>query len=201
MVPGALDVSQFIGLPLWLMASGFSHVSQIHLSPRFPALRNSFVSQSGWGCPALRSLNSLSEWCCPALWMSFLCFHLSLIRCLSQCAHVLPINLSPIIVLPLWCPALSPVCFCVSSIICVFVSVLYFTPFVSSYCLKIKSCSIVPPCFFGVLPCSTTCRLPCIPFIVSDTNGVAKNRNPVASENVACGSCTQTLRWIGNSME
>ena len=43
--------------------------------------------------------------------------HLSLFMCLWACVSL--INLSPVIGLPLWCcPALSPVCLCVSSIIC-----------------------------------------------------------------------------------
>ena len=44
-----LPVQQFICLPVWLVVSGSLHVSNSFVSP----YSNSFVSQSGWWCPAL----------------------------------------------------------------------------------------------------------------------------------------------------
>ena len=44
-----LPLQQFICLPLWLVVSGFPDVSNSFVYP----YSNSFVSQSGWWCPAL----------------------------------------------------------------------------------------------------------------------------------------------------
>ena len=82
-------LKQFICLPVWLVVSGSPDVSILFVFP----YSNSFVSQSGWWCPALRMspihLSSLvaihfsqSGWWCPALWMS-------------------PIHLSPLIAIHL----------------------------------------------------------------------------------------------------
>ena len=96
MVSGSPDVSQFMCLPVAIhlspslaggvqlfvftclasspsLAGGvrLSRCLPIHLSP----------SASSW-CPALAFV-SQSGWWCPDLWMSFLCFHVSLIMCLS----------------------------------------------------------------------------------------------------------------------
>ena len=96
MVSGSPDVSQFMCLPVAIhlspslaggvqlfvftclasspsLAGGvrLSRCLPIHLSP----------SASSW-CPALAFV-SKSGWWCPDLWMSFLCFHVSLIMCLS----------------------------------------------------------------------------------------------------------------------
>ena len=64
-----LPLSQLICFPVWLVVSGSSAVSNSFVSP----CGNSFVSQSGWWCPAL--LLSQSRWWCPALWLSLI--HLS----------------------------------------------------------------------------------------------------------------------------
>ena len=82
---------QLICFPVWLVVSGLSAVSNSFVSPYTdsfvsqsgwwcPALAvsnsfvlpcgNSFVSQSGWWCPALRL--SQSRWWCPALWLSLI---------------------------------------------------------------------------------------------------------------------------------
>ena len=45
-----LRLKQFICLPVWLVVSGSLDVSNSFVSP----YSNSFVSQSGWWCPALR---------------------------------------------------------------------------------------------------------------------------------------------------
>ena len=45
-----LPLQQFICLPVWLVVSGSPGVSNSFVSP----YSNSFVSQSGWWCPALR---------------------------------------------------------------------------------------------------------------------------------------------------
>ena len=45
-----LRLKQFICLPVWLVVSGSPDVSNSFVSP----YSNSFVSQSGWWCPALR---------------------------------------------------------------------------------------------------------------------------------------------------
>ena len=45
-----LPLKQFICLPVWLVVSGSPDVSKSFVSP----YSNSFVSQSGWWCPALR---------------------------------------------------------------------------------------------------------------------------------------------------
>ena len=69
----------------------------------------------------------------------------------------------------------------------------------SSCCLKIKSCFTI---FFSAFyHWSPTCLLPCLPFIVSDTNGVTTNLNHVASENVACDSCCSQMTWINNDQQ
>ena len=43
-------LQQFICFPVWLVVSGSPDVSNSFVSP----YSNSFVSQSGWWCPALR---------------------------------------------------------------------------------------------------------------------------------------------------
>ena len=43
-------LQQFLCLPVWLVVSGSTYVSNSFVSP----YSNSFVSQSGWWCPALR---------------------------------------------------------------------------------------------------------------------------------------------------
>ena len=102
-VSGSPDVSNsfvspyslpvFICLPVWLVVSGSPDASNSFVSP----YRNSFVSQSGWWCPALRHVSnsfvspygnsfvSQSGWWCPALCMS-------------------PIHLSPLIAIHLFSP-------------------------------------------------------------------------------------------------
>ena len=45
-----LPIQRFICLPVWLVVSGSSAVSNSFVSP----YNDSFVSQSGWWCPALR---------------------------------------------------------------------------------------------------------------------------------------------------
>ena len=64
-----LPLYQLICFPVWLVVSGSSAVSNSFVCPYI----NSFVSQSGWWCPALRL--SQSRWWCPALWLSLI--HLS----------------------------------------------------------------------------------------------------------------------------
>ena len=84
-------------LPIWLVVSGSLDVS-LHLSP-FICLPVCLVLPGSTGMPLF---GSLSGWWCPALWMSFLCFHFSLIICLLQFSQsiCLPTILSPIIGLP-----------------------------------------------------------------------------------------------------
>ena len=84
-------------LPIWLVVSGSLDVS-LHLSP-FICLPVCLVLPGSRGVPLF---GSLSGWWCPALWMSFLCFHFSLIICLLQFSQsiCLPTILSPIICLP-----------------------------------------------------------------------------------------------------
>ena len=136
-----------ICLPVWLVLSGSPDVC-LHLS------QNSYLSPTLAGCVRLfgcvSSLISfhlsptLSNGC---LLRAFTCLsysscvsghHLSLFMCLWACVSL--INLSPVIGLPLWCcPALSPVCLCVSSIICL--HHLSRTSFVSEViCLQSYAC-------------------------------------------------------------
>ena len=189
MLLGSPDVSLYLSpviwILLWLVASG---------SPDASLLVSScllfFGSQSGWWClvpwmclfTCLPSfLSHFVQWC-PALRMSFLCFHLSLIICFESsfclCGGFRLFRLFASVCLPS-CVShhLSPTwsvsdVICLQSYVClscgvlfwfyhdfnhlcfVFVSVLYFlNPFVSSCCLTIKSCSTTVLC---VLPCFTT---------------------------------------------
>ena len=110
---------QFICLPVWLVVSGCPDVSNSFVSP----YSNSFVSQSGWWCPALRmspiQLSPLiaihfsqSGWWCPALRMSpihlspLIAIHLSPslaggVR-LSGCLQLICLRLEQYICLPVW---------------------------------------------------------------------------------------------------
>ena len=124
--------------------------------------------------------------------MSFLCFHLFLIICLVPCVSqfiCLPIylspdyNLSPIIRLLLDLSpksfvsnhmyALVAVSLVASSLFLIPVSCLslFFPPL----CLLVVSRSNhVRPWLYAFYRLSPSCLLPCLPLIVSDTNGVAK---------------------------
>ena len=84
---------QPICFPVWLVVSGFSAVSNSFVSP----YTDSFVSQSGWWCPALAVSNSCvspcgnpfvsqSGWWCPAFYavccLQFICLPLWQLICL-----------------------------------------------------------------------------------------------------------------------
>ena len=115
-----LPLQQFICLPVWLVVSGSPDVSNSFVSP----YSNSFVSQSGWWCPALRMspilfvspysnpFVSQSGWWCPALRMSpihlspLIAIHLSPslaggVR-LSGCLQFICLPLKQFICLPVW---------------------------------------------------------------------------------------------------
>ena len=115
-----LPLQQFICLPVWLVVSGSPDVSNSFVSP----YSNSFVSQSGWWCPALRMspilfvspysnpFVSQSGWWCPALRMSpihlspLIAIHLSPslaggVR-LSGCLQFICPPLKQFICLPVW---------------------------------------------------------------------------------------------------
>ena len=83
-----------------------------------------------------------------------------------------------------------------------------------SFVLRVCLCSLLPLCLLVAsrknhaspyFSLRFTTGLPLVsyllPFIVSDTNGVATNRNHVASENVACDSCCSQMTWINNDQQ
>ena len=85
-----LPLQQFICLPVWLVVSGSPDVSNSFVPP----YSNSFVSQSGWWCPAL--------------WMSPI--HLS---------PLIAIHLSPMLTGGVWlCGCLQFICFPLPLFIC-----------------------------------------------------------------------------------
>ena len=97
--------------------------------------------------------------------MSFLCFHFSLIRCLFPCVSqlvCLPINLSPITGLPLWCLALSPCHLSLTICLLLHLSPKSSVSFIclGSYALVAVSCSsfmmisfVLRVCLCSLLPC------------------------------------------------
>ena len=96
-----------ICLPVWLVVSGSSAVSNSFVSPS----SNSFVSQSGWWYPALRLSFLFAVTCFPSCFS----YHLS-----SDLYICLTIYLSSIISLPQrWCLILLPVriCACLPSFV------------------------------------------------------------------------------------
>ena len=84
-----LPLYQSICLPVWLVASGSPHVSNSFVSPD----SNSFVSQSGWWCPALR----MSPFHLSPLTASLPCG----VR-LSGCLQFIRLPLYQFICLPVW---------------------------------------------------------------------------------------------------
>ena len=89
-----LPLKQFICLPVWLVVSGSPDVSNSFVSP----YSNSFVSQSGWWCPALRMS--------PIHLSPLIAIHLSPslaggVR-LSGCLQFICLPLKQFICLPVW---------------------------------------------------------------------------------------------------